>query len=83
MIAAGRVPDGVVAAAVEGPAYELLVLFFVHVPFFGQTRHVLLELLHLVLQRALFRLEHVPLLHALVAARLRVPAVLQGASLLL
>lgn len=83
--AVGRVPSvaASVAAAVKGSARELLVLLLVQVPLFDQTRHVLLELLHLALKRALFALEHVALLYALVAARLRVAPVLQGSPFLL
>lgn len=85
MSAVGRVPNvaASVAAAVKGSARELLVLLLVQVPLFHETRHVLLELLHLALERALFAFEHVTLLHALVAARLRVAAVLQGSPFLL
>lgn len=78
--AVGGVPGAVPAV---GPARELLVLLLVQIPLLGQTRDVLLQLLHLALERALLALQHVPLLHALVAAGLRVAAVLQGTPLLL
>lgn len=83
---AGRVPGVATAAvypSVKGSARQLLVLLLVQVPLFNQTRHVLLKLLYLALERALFAFEHVPLLHALVAARLRVAPVLQGPAFLL
>lgn len=87
MSAVGRVPSVAAsvaaAAAVKGSARELLILLLVQVPLFHETRHVLLELLHLALERALFAFKHVTLLHALVAARLRVAAVLQGSPFLL
>lgn len=85
MRAAGRVPGvaAVAPAAVKGSAGQLLVLLLVQVPLFDQTRHVLLKLLDLALKGALFALQHVPLLDALVAARLRVAPVLQGPPFLL
>lgn len=86
MRAVGRVTSvatSAVAPAVKGSACQLLVLLLVQVPLFDETRYVLLKLLHLALERALLALEHVPLLHAFVAARLRVAPVLQGSPFLL
>jgi len=62
---------------------QFLALEFVGVSLSGQPVDLLLELLYLVDELGLLVLQHVLLLHALVAARLRVAAVLQGPPFLL
>lgn len=62
---------------------QFLTLEFVGVSLSGQPVDFLLELLYLVDKLRLLVLQHVLLLHALVAARLRVATVLQGSPFLL
>lgn len=79
----GRISRVRRSSGIVGPAGQLLILLLVKIPLFNEARHVLLQLLHLVLQGALLGLQHVPLLDTLEAAGLRVAPVLQGAPLLL
>lgn len=62
---------------------QFLALEFVGVSLSGQPVDLLLELLYLVDEMRLLVLQHVLLLHALVAARLRVAPILQGSAFLL
>lgn len=83
VVASGRISCVCGSTSIVGPAGQLLVLFLVKIPLLGEPSHVLLQLLHLTLQGALLGLKHVPLLHTLIAAGLRIAPVLQGAPLLL